>query len=171
MSNFEITEVVLVHCNIVNNKCQKNSRALYAFVCDKSFGQLLEISLKNFMLLRTFDSELLYIEEWFTYQNSKPQETENKIDITLVINQDVKHKKFNLEIEYSVQPRDIIRGYGFLSFARNMGKSIRKNVRKNVSGKYSQKLPDHAKKICNNCTENRTGSKRAIQKRQKQLVI
>ena len=31
---------------------------------------------------------------------------------------------------YSVQPRDqiFIKGYGFLSFARNMGKNISKNL-------------------------------------------
>ena len=42
---------------------------------------------------------------------------------------------------YSVQPRDQKFGKGFLSFARNMGKSISKNL----SSKYSQKLLDHAK--------------------------
>ena len=37
--NLEITEVVLVHCNIVNNNYQRNSRVLYTFVPNKSFGQ------------------------------------------------------------------------------------------------------------------------------------
>ena len=41
--NLEITEEVLVHCNIVNNDYQENSRILYTFVPDKSFGQLLGI--------------------------------------------------------------------------------------------------------------------------------
>ena len=40
----EITEVVLVHCNVVNNSYQKNSRVLYTFVPNKSFDQLLDIS-------------------------------------------------------------------------------------------------------------------------------
>ena len=40
----EITEVVLVHCYVVNNSCQQNSRVLYTFVPNKSFGQLLGIS-------------------------------------------------------------------------------------------------------------------------------
>ena len=43
----EITEVVLVHCNIVNNDYQQNSRVLYTFVPKKPFGNLLEISPKN----------------------------------------------------------------------------------------------------------------------------
>ena len=47
--NLEITEVVLVDFNIVNNDCQQNSRVLYAFILNKSFGQLLDIWLKNFI--------------------------------------------------------------------------------------------------------------------------
>ena len=44
-----ITEVVLIHCNIVNNNYQQDSKVLYTFVPNKSFGQLLDISLKNFI--------------------------------------------------------------------------------------------------------------------------
>ena len=45
-------------------------------------------------------------------------------------------------MHHSVQPRDrtFIKGYGFLSFAENMGKNIGKNLRKNFSGKYRQNL-------------------------------
>ena len=39
--HLEITEVVLVHCNIVNNDYQQDSRALYTFVPNKLFGSLL----------------------------------------------------------------------------------------------------------------------------------
>ena len=45
--HLEITEVVLIHCNIVNNDYQQDSRALYTFVPNKTFGQLLDISPKN----------------------------------------------------------------------------------------------------------------------------
>ena len=55
MSNLEITEVVLVQCNVVNNDYQEAARVLYTFVPNKSFGQLLNISLKNFIFLKTFD--------------------------------------------------------------------------------------------------------------------
>ena len=82
----EITEVVLIHCNVVNNSYQQNSRVLYTFVPNKSFGQLLDISPENFIYLKTFDSEFSYIEVWFTDQNSNPLEIEDKINITLVIN-------------------------------------------------------------------------------------
>ena len=44
--HLEITEVVLVHCNIVNNDYQQDSRALYTFAPNKPFGILLEISPK-----------------------------------------------------------------------------------------------------------------------------
>ena len=48
---------------------------------------------------------------------------------------------------YSVQLRDriLVKGYGFLSFAKNITKSIGKNISKNLNGKYSQKRLDHAK--------------------------
>ena len=48
---------------------------------------------------------------------------------------------------YSVQLKDRIfgKGYGFLSFAKNMDKNIGKNISKNLGGKYSQKPLDHAK--------------------------
>ena len=84
MPYLEITIVVLVRCNIVNNNYLENSRALYTFVSNESFGQLLHISPKKFTSLTTFDSEFSYIGVWFTDQNSKPLEIEDKI--TLVIN-------------------------------------------------------------------------------------
>ena len=40
----EITEVVLIHCNVVNTSYQQNSRVLHTFVPNKSFGHLLDIS-------------------------------------------------------------------------------------------------------------------------------
>ena len=48
---------------------------------------------------------------------------------------------------YSVQLRDriFVKGYGFLSFTKNMGKNIGKNITKNLSSKYNQKILDHAK--------------------------
>ena len=48
-SHLEVTKVVFVDRNIVNNDYQHDSRILYTFVPNKSFGQLLDISLKNFM--------------------------------------------------------------------------------------------------------------------------
>ena len=69
--HLEITEVVLVHCNMVNNDYQQDSRVLYTFVPNKSFGRLLDISPSNHIFLKTFDSEYDEIIVWFTDQNSK----------------------------------------------------------------------------------------------------
>ena len=80
----EIT--VLGHYNIVNNDYQHDSRVFYTFVSNSSFCQLLDISLKIFIFLKSFNSEFSYIEVWFTDQNFKPLEVEGKINITLVIN-------------------------------------------------------------------------------------
>ena len=74
----EIDEVVLMHCNIVNSDYQQDSRVLYTFFPNKSFGQLLDVSPKKFIFSRTFNSELSYVEVWFTDQNSKPLELEDK---------------------------------------------------------------------------------------------
>ena len=86
VSHLEITEVVLVYCNIVNNDYQQDSRVLHTFVPNKSFGQVLDTSPKNFIFSKNFDSEFLYIKVWFTDQNSKPLAIKDKINITLVIN-------------------------------------------------------------------------------------
>ena len=51
VSHLEITEVVLVHCNIVNNNYQHDFRVLYKFVPNKSFGQLVDVSSNNFIFL------------------------------------------------------------------------------------------------------------------------
>ena len=57
MSHIEITEVVLVHYDIVNNDYQQDSIVLYTFVPNKSFDSLLEIPPKNHIFLKTFNSE------------------------------------------------------------------------------------------------------------------
>ena len=59
MKHLEITKVVLIKCNIVNNDYQQNSRGLYTFVPNKPFGELLDISRKYFIFLETFNSEFL----------------------------------------------------------------------------------------------------------------
>ena len=55
--HLEITEVILVHCNIVNNEYKQDSRGLYIFVPNKIFSSLLEISSKNHIFLKPFNSE------------------------------------------------------------------------------------------------------------------
>ena len=84
-SHLKINEVVLVHCNIVSNDYQQDSRVLYTFVPKKPFRSLLEISPRNHIFLKTFDSEFQEIKVWFTDQNNPPLEVEDKINLTLII--------------------------------------------------------------------------------------
>ena len=83
--HLEITEVVLIHCNIVNNDYQQDSRVLYTFVPNKPFGSLLEISPTNQIFLKTFNSEYDELIAWFIDQNSQALGTEDTINLTIVI--------------------------------------------------------------------------------------
>ena len=83
--HLEITEVVLVHCNIVNNDYLQHSRVLHTFVRNKLFGSLLEISPTIHIFLKTFNSEYDEIIVWFTDQNSQALEIEDRINLTMVI--------------------------------------------------------------------------------------
>ena len=83
---------------------------------------MLEISSTSFIFLKTFNSEFQAIEVWFTDENRQP--LENKFNCS---NQ-------TIQICDSTEARDriYVKGYGFLSFAKNMSKHLR--------NKYSQKL-------------------------------
>ena len=76
--NFEITEVVLIHSNVVANDYHYDSRVLHKFVPNKSIGQLLNNLPENFIFPRTFSLEFSCIED----QNSKPLEIEDEINIS-----------------------------------------------------------------------------------------
>ena len=60
VKQYQSTAILLT---TIINKIQE----LYTFIPNKSFGQLLDISPKNFICLKTFNSEFSYIEIWFTY--------------------------------------------------------------------------------------------------------
>ena len=62
------------------------------FVPNKPFGSLLRISLTNHIFLKTFNSYFQDIEVWFTGQNSKPLEVEDRINLTVVIKQKIYYK-------------------------------------------------------------------------------
>ena len=83
--HLEITEAVLVHCNIVDNDYEQDSRALYTFAPSNPFGSLLEISPTNHIFLKTFISEYNGTEVWFTDQKSQPLEIEDRINLKMVI--------------------------------------------------------------------------------------
>ena len=87
MPKLEFVEVVLVHCNLVNNSYQEASKVLFTFVPNKfgQFGQLITISPHSLTMLRTTNSEFPFIQVWFTDQNNRPLEIEDSVNITLII--------------------------------------------------------------------------------------
>ena len=82
----ENVEVVLVHCNLVNNSYQQHSRVLLTFVPTKQYGQLINISPHSFVFLKTMNTEFSEIEVWFTNQNNNALEIEDNVTISLIIN-------------------------------------------------------------------------------------
>ena len=53
----ESVEVVLVHCNLVNNSYQKASKVLFTFVPNKQYGRLIIISSHLLTMLKTTSAE------------------------------------------------------------------------------------------------------------------
>ena len=78
-------EVVLVHCNLVNNSYQQASKVLFTFVPNKQFDQLMTITPHSPTMLKTTNAEFSFIEIWFTDQNNRPLEMEDNVNITLII--------------------------------------------------------------------------------------
>ena len=85
MPKLESVEVVLVHCNLVNNNYQQASKVLFTFVTNKQFGQLINIAPHSLTMLSTTNTEFSFIEMWFTDQNSEPLESEDNVNLTLII--------------------------------------------------------------------------------------
>ena len=81
----ETVEVVLVHCNLVNNNYQQASKVLFTFVLNKQLGQLITITPHSPTMLKTTNAEFSFIEIWFTDQNNRPLEIEDNVNITLII--------------------------------------------------------------------------------------
>ena len=76
--HLEVVELVLVHCCLVKNDYQQESRILYTLAPNKLCGGLLEISPTNQIFLKSFNSDIQEIKIWFTDQTSKPLEVEDK---------------------------------------------------------------------------------------------
>ena len=82
----ENVEVVLVHCNLVNNNYQQHSRVLFTFVPNKQYGQLISISPHSLGFLKTMNTEFSEIDVWFTDQNNNALEIKDNVNISLIIN-------------------------------------------------------------------------------------
>ena len=83
--HLEVAELIIVHCNIINNNYQRTSRILYTFLLNKPFGSLLEISPPNHIFLKTFNSEFQEIKVLLTDQDGRPLQVEDKLTLTMVI--------------------------------------------------------------------------------------
>ena len=81
----ESVEVVLVHCNLVNNNYEQTSKVLFTFVSNKQFGQLFNISPDSLAILNTTNTEFSSIKVWFTDENSKPLEIKGNVTMRLII--------------------------------------------------------------------------------------
>ena len=81
----ECVEVILVHCNLVNNNYQQASKVIFTFVPNKQSGQLINIAPHSLTMLSTTNTEFSFIEVWFTDQNSEPLEIEDNVNLTLII--------------------------------------------------------------------------------------
>ena len=66
MPKLESVEVVLVHCNLVNNNYQQASKVLFIFVPNKQFGRLRNIVPHSLTMIRITNTEFSFIEVWFT---------------------------------------------------------------------------------------------------------
>ena len=84
--SLEVVEAVLVHCNLVDSQYQQNSEVLYTFTPNKSYAYLLNVETSNLVFLETYNTEFDKIIISFTDQNGRPLETEDKINLTLLIN-------------------------------------------------------------------------------------
>ena len=82
----ENVQVVLVHCNLVNNSYQQHSRVLFTFVPSKQYGQLISLSPHSLIFLKTMNTDFSEIEIWFTDQNNNSLDIEDTVNISLIIN-------------------------------------------------------------------------------------
>ena len=82
----ENVEVVLVHCNLVNNSYQQASRVLFTFVPTKQYGQIINISPHSLVFLKTMNTDFSETEIWFANQNNNALEIEDNVNISLIIN-------------------------------------------------------------------------------------
>ena len=78
-------DLVLVHCNVVNNSYQQASKVLFTFVPNKKYGQLITVSPETLIMLKTVNTEFSFIEIWFTDQDNRPLEIEDSVNISLIV--------------------------------------------------------------------------------------
>ena len=81
----ESVELVLVHCNVVDNDYQQESRVLFTFVPNKGYSQLMTNYPESLIMLKTINTEFYFIEIRFTDQDNRPLEIEDSVNISLIV--------------------------------------------------------------------------------------
>ena len=81
----ESVDLVLVHCNLVNNSYQQASKVLFTLVPNKKYGQLITVSAESLIMLKTVNTEFSFIKIWFTDQDNRPLEIKDSVNISLII--------------------------------------------------------------------------------------
>ena len=84
--SYEVAEVVLVQCNLVDNQYQYKSEVLYTFTPNKSYAYVLNVEPSNLVFLKTYNTGFDEIIITFTDQNYRPLEIEDQVNLTLCIN-------------------------------------------------------------------------------------
>ena len=80
----ESVNLVLVHCNLVNNSYQQASKVLFTFVSNKKYSQLITVSPETLIMLKTVNTEFSFIEIWYTDEDNRPLEIEDSVNISLI---------------------------------------------------------------------------------------
>ena len=81
----ESVDLVLAHCNLVNNSYQQAFKVLFTFVPNKKYGQIITVSPHSLIMLKTVNTEFSFIEIWFTDQDNRPLEIEYSVKILLIV--------------------------------------------------------------------------------------
>ena len=111
-----VAKVVLVQCSLVDNQYQRKPKVLYSFTTNKAYAYLLNIEQSNLVLWKTYNNE------FNNNQNSGALKIEDKVNLTLLIN------NRNGMLLYRIKKRKYFKGYGIWSFRRI------------VSSKYGRQL-------------------------------
>ena len=81
----ENVDLVLVHCNLVNNNYQQSSKVLFTFVPNKKYDQLMTVSPHSLIMFKTVNTEFSFIEIWFTDQDNRPSEIGDSVNISIIV--------------------------------------------------------------------------------------
>ena len=86
LPNLEVTEVVLVQCNLIDNQYQEKSHVLYSFTPNKSYAYLLNVEPSNSVFWKTCNTEFDETIVTFKDQNGRLLKIEDNVNLILLIN-------------------------------------------------------------------------------------